>query len=496
MDARLVGEQASGGELREANGWIPRRPTARPWPDDTYARLYQTVLWPTWERVVRGRTTHEILARLERNQWLPRDEVESAQVEALRQLLTHAGTHVPYYREVFRRIGFDPKAITSTKDLEALPLLTRDIVRERYADLVSEGFVGKSIPKGTSGSTGAPLKFEYSAESECWRQATRIRGYSWAGYRPGLPVFYYWGAVSALSRGPKGLKVRLDRAMKRETFVDSMKQDERSRVAALDSLRRTKPKVIVCYTQSCAQFARWILDRGARDWDDVPVLCGAEAVLEADRSVLSRAFGPVFETYGSRETMLVAAECDAHDGMHLSEENLLVEITAGSRGAEGAGDVTITDLHNYRMPFIRYVNGDVAAFSRDRDACRCGRTLRRIARVEGRRADTLIDKEGTPVPGIVFHVLLSDARKEVLRQFQAVQRPDGQVVLKVVRGREWSPDAFDAIRARLGEYLRGLPLEIEFHEAIPPSPNGKMRTIVVERRVAVPPAAATTPTTT
>lgn len=261
-----------------------------------------------------------------------------------------------------------------------------------------------------------------------------------------------------------------------------MLQDDASRRRALEALRRTKPAVVVCYTQSCAQFARWITDNRLRDWDDVPVLCGAEAVLPADRAAITRAFGPhVFETYGSRETMLLAAECEAHDGMHLMEENMLVEVARGGRPVEAgeAGDVLVTDLHNYGMPFIRYQNGDVARMSGS-GACSCGRGLRKLERVDGRRADILRDALGNPIPGIVFHVLFSDARQEIVRQFQAVQRRDGEVTLRVVRGQDWSQDQFDAVARRFGEYLRGLPFRIEHVTAIAPCATGKMRTIVVE----------------
>ena len=240
----------------------------------------------------------------------------------------------------------------------------------------------------------------------------------------------------------------------------------------------------MCYTQSCAQFARWVLDEGLRDWDDVPVICGAEAVLPGDRAVLARAFGPaIFETYGSRETMLIAAECEAHDGMHIQEENLVVEVISDRRAvARGEpGDVVVTDLHNFGMPMIRYVNGDVAILS-ESGICACGRGLARVARVDGRRADTLIDRDGNSVPGIVFHVLFSDARKEIVRQFQAVQSEGGAVVLKVVRGREFSEDAFAEITQRFSGYLRGLPFAVEFHEAIAPHMrSGKIKTIIVER---------------
>jgi phenylacetate-CoA ligase len=446
-----------------------------------YATVFGALLLPTWERVIRRRDTLKYLGYLNQSQWLSPEERAREDLEALRRLLTYAGRHVPYYREAFRAARFDPLAVTSRRDLAELPLLTREIVRERYDDLIDPAHRGKNLKKGTSGSTGTPLKFEYSMASECWRQAVKLRGYGWAGYRPGLKTFYYWASVSAAR---PNLKIRIDRALRRETFFDSMRQDEASRRAALDAFRKIRPDVMVCYTQSCAQFARWILDRGLRDWDDLPVLCGAEGVLPADRAVLAKAFGPdIFETYGSRETMLIAAECEKHCGMHISEENLLVEVLDHGRAVKTGdpGDVVITDLHNYGMPMIRYVNGDVAVLAGE-GRCPCGRGLGRIERVDGRRADAMRDREGNVVPGIVFHVLFSDARQEIVSQFQAVQAANGAVRLKVVRGRDFTAEAFESVTRRFGEYLRGQPFSVEFHEAIAPhDKSGKIKTIVVER---------------
>jgi phenylacetate-coenzyme A ligase PaaK-like adenylate-forming protein len=451
--------------------------------ENRYADLYEHRLWPLWEEGVRGRDTVDHLGLLQRSQWWSPEAIEAYQVAALRRLLRYAGDHVPYYRDLFRRIGFDPRSVKRREDVDVLPVLTREIVRERYEDLVAPAFRGTNVKKGTSGSTGTPLKFEYSPESESWRQATRVRGYGWAGYHPGLPTFYYWAVVREPPTWQKRYKLAFDRALKRETFFDSMKQDEASRRRALELLCRTKPHVIVAYVQSCAQFARWITDNGLRDWPDTPVVCGAEPVLPGDRAALERAFGPgIFETYGSRETMLLAAECEAHDGMHLSEENLLVQAVEDGRSvAPGqTGEVVVTDLHNYGMPFIRYLNGDLAVLG-DGKACACGRGLRKLARVEGRRADTMRDREGHPIPGIIFHVLFSDARREVIRQFRATQKKSGDVVLQVVCGQDWSKEEFESTVRRFGEYLRGLPFTVEFTGDIPPAANGKMKTIVVER---------------
>jgi phenylacetate-CoA ligase len=446
-----------------------------------YAWVYEKVLHRAWEGA-KHRPIPQYLAELEKSQWLSAEEIERRQVDALRALLVHAQTNVPYYRETFAKIGFDARGVTRREDLAELPLLTKDVIRERNDDLVDPAHRGRNIRKGTSGSTGAPLIFEHSQDSYAWRQATRIRGYRWAGFQLGAPTLHYWGQISP-PKGMTGAKTRVDRAMKRDTYIDSMHTDEASLLHAVDVLRKTKPTCLVVYTQSCALWARFILDRGLRDWPDIPVLCGAEAVLPQDRAVLARAFGPgIFETYGSREVMLMSAECSAHDGMHLSEENLFLEIVKDGKplGPNESGDVAVTDLHNYGYPFIRYINGDVAAMH-DPTPCSCGRGLRRLKGVDGRRADTLTDKNGRPVPGLVFHVLFGDARNEVASQFQVVQKKDGSVTLKVVRGPGWNTDTIGVITQRAHDYLHGLPVKVEECDYIPLMPNGKRKTIVVER---------------
>jgi phenylacetate-CoA ligase len=416
---------------------------------------------------------------------MDREARDVLQLASLRALLEYAGTHVVYWRELFRKVGFEPREVGSIADLAALPLLTREIIRERFDDLVDPAHRGKNIVKGTSGTSGVPLKFEHCNQSESWRQATRLRGYAWAGYRMGMPAVHYWGpGVGDAPAGLAGQKMRLDRAARREVYIDAGRQDEASLGRMADVLRRMKPHAVIAYTQALASFCRWAMDRDARDWPDANVICCAEALLPHDRAVIERVFGPeVFETYGSRETMLLGAECELHEGLHLSEENVVLEILDDGRPApEGApGDVVVTDLHNYGMPFIRYANGDVAAApAPGQGGCLCGRTLRKLAHVDGRKMDMLHDAQGNPVPGIVFASILT-SEAPALREFQVVQRRNGDIELKVVRGRDWNESRFAGAADRIRGYFRGLALRVTYLDAIPPSGSGKRRPIVVER---------------
>jgi phenylacetate-CoA ligase len=448
----------------------------------SYAWVYGEILFPTWQRVVRKRAIGARRALIEGTQWLEADRVTRLQGEALRELLVQAGAHIPFYKELFAQMRFDPRAIASREDIVHLPLLTRDTVRARYADLVHPAYRGRNIKKRTSGTSGVPLRFEYSNDSETWRQATRLRAYEWAGYRQGLPTLHYWGTGTNVPRGLRAVKANIDCALRRESYVDCGRQDDESMRAMVRLIEELRPHAIIAYTHALATFARWVLDRNARTWGDVAVIGGAEAMLPSDRDPLKRVFGRgVFETYGARETMLIAAECEAHDGLHVSEENLLVEIVREdgrpvSPGETGA--VAVTDLHNPGMPLVRYVNGDVATWGPE-NTCTCGRTLRRIARVDGRRNDTMRDARGAPVPGMVFISLLN-AHEAEIQAFQAVQKRSGEVLLRIVPGREWSNGRFDGTAQRLAAYFEGLPFEIMLVDEIPADPSGKWRAVVAE----------------
>ena len=235
-----------------------------------------------------------------------------------------------------------------------------------------------------------------------------------------------------------------------------------------------------------AQLARFINKNGLRTWDGIGVLCGAERLFPHDRAALETAFGPsVFETYGCREVMLIGSECEAHAGLHLTMENLIVELVVTeadgtSRPAkEGErGEVVLTDLHNLGMPFIRYKNGD-AAIAGPSTRCSCGRTLPRLAYVDGRTADTLRDAEGSAVNGLVFNVLFT-ALASAVRQFQVVQHKDRSVTLRVVPGEAFNAAILEETRRECGRFLKGVEVRVEKVQEIALTAAGKHRVSIVE----------------
>lgn len=453
-------------------------------PMDAYGRLFGGVLFPIWEHAVRRRPTMSYLRSLEQSQWRSLDELLAIQQAGLRRLLDHAAKNVPYYRDLFRDRGIDPRDIRTDDDILALPLLSRDGAQdsEQTRRSIVPPFV--EIAKSTSGTSGRPLSFGYERDSEAWRQAVRLRAYGWAGHRPGSRTFHLWGP-GASATGWRKAKVDLDHAARRDEYFDCSSRSAERLDQAIDRIQRFRPQIIICFASAGGDLARRVLETGSRTWGTIPVICGAEAVLRADRHAMEEAFGPaVFETYGSREIMLMASECAEHRGLHVAMENVIVEVIVrgenGTRRAEPGevGEVVVTDLHNHAMPFIRYLNGDLAVAA-DASRCACQRQLVRLRSIEGRVTARLRDGSGAPVAGLFVHALLAHVG-HAFKQFQAVQHRDDSVTLRLVKSGAFDEEAHRYLLAGFEKYLKGAPVRTEFLDQIPTAPSGKRQVILRE----------------
>lgn len=456
---------------------------------DLYGQLLAKTLFPAFE-AARGRPTVPLLRYLAETQMWSPEQLRELQTGLLRRLLRHAYRHTTYYRRVMAERGIRAEDIMSPADLAKLPLLDRPTLRATMIDRTANAPPAAVIRKVTSGSSGQPVEVLYNAESRHWRDAIRMRGYGWGGYQLGNRTLHYWGFVPMSSTTWwKRSKVIVDRMFKRDLFIDCTPRGEEALMHVVEQIRELKPQSIIAYASGAGALARFVNDRGLRDWENIPVLTGAEGLLPHDRAEIDKAFGAAFDTYGCREVMLMASECEAHDGLHTSMENMIVELIVRERDGSvraarpgETGEVVITDLHNLACPMIRYVNGDLAVAGGD-EVCKCGKGLVRIKGVQGRVTETMYDGKGNAVGGLVFNILFSTIGN-VARSFQVHQRADGSVIFKVVpyEGRTLPGHAEQILRSHAERYLPGAPFEIQVVDEIPLTSAGKRRVVVCEMK--------------
>ncbi len=454
---------------------------------DLYGPLLARALFPAFE-AARGRPTVPLQRYLERTATWPTEQVRELQIGLLRRLLRHAYLHTSYYRDLLDKHGLQPDDVRSLDDLTRLPLLDRPTVLATLEQRTATAPPRVVITKQTSGTTGQPVVVRYNAESRHWRDATRWRGYGWSGYRIGMRALHYWGIPPARETWIERGKLRLDHLLKRDRYVDCTPRSDEALMSAVRDIRTFDPQVMVAYTSGAATLARFVVENRLRTWNRVPVVVGAERLWPHDRAFMEEAFGPTFETYGCREVMLIAAECEAHDGMHVSMETMIVEILVTERDGTvrtarpgETGEVAITDLHNLACPMVRYVTGDLAVARAD-STCECGRGLTKLGPIEGRIVETLRDGNGNKVGGLVFNILFG-VLDHVASKFQVIQRVDGSVVMKVVpsEGPTLPDKASGALHEFAARYLPNTPFVIEYVDDIPLTAAGKRKVVVVER---------------
>ena len=444
-----------------------------------YGPVYRHLLLPLFDRVLKGRQTLKYWREAEERQWWSPAELQAFQFAQLQRLVNTAEGNCPYYAQAWQERGLSVGQLQSPDDFARWPLITRDTIREHRMTMRNQQPL-KLISKGTGGSSGQPLQFDVSAESHERRTALMYRGYGWAGGAPGTRQLYLWGGPLHMASRWARLKNQAHHAFDRHTIINCFEMTPDRMPGHVATLQKCRPDVIVAYTNPLYEFARYLDEQHIQPWQPRSLIIGAEKIYPHQRELIERVFrAPVFETYGSREFMLIGAECEHHNGLHLSVDNLLVEILdedGQPTPAGQVGQVVITDLFNLGMPFIRYVNGDRALAGSE--ICPCGRGLPLLKGVAGRQLDLLTTPDGRTVPGEFFPHLLKEF--SAIRRFQVLQSTPDCITLKLV-----APDLsladqellLLAIRATVGEVVE---LRLQRVTEIPLTAAGKHRVVVRE----------------
>jgi phenylacetate-CoA ligase len=451
----------------------------------SYTALCSRLLFPIHERL-KGHSSVALRRELEASQWHDRATIEAAQFARLRAFLAEAARHVPYYRSVFAQAGFAPEALRSRADLEALPRLTKPLIREHLQELVSEQ-AGKLLRYNTGGSSGEPLVFYMGMDRVSHDVAAKWRATRWWGVDIGDPEAVLWGSPVELGAQDrlKALRDRLFRSHLLPAFQMSVAQMD----AYLGSLRRLRPRMIFGYASALALLAGHAAARGvALDALGVRVVFATGETLYPDqRELIERIFGaPVANGYGARDAGFVAHQCP-HGQLHESAEHVVVELLGESGAAVRPGEqgeIVVTHLATRDFPFIRYRTGDVAVAATA--PCGCGRGLPALERVIGRTTDFVRTADGGAMHALS---LIYEVRERPgVRAFKFVQDERYALTLLVVAGPELTADVEAAILAGLRRRVGPrTPVVLQRVEQIPPERSGKYR-YVVSRAPAAPPA--------
>jgi len=402
-------------------------------------------------------------------QYLPLELQRERQFRRLKRLLIFCAEETPYYKDLFRRISFDPHGLTHPEEITGIPVLTKGIIRENLYSILSRNRRGLGKPSLTSGSTGEPLPFYLDRNFRINYEATLRRSNMTAGWHAGAKVVYMLGnPFNKRIRWPSILSnVRCYEPVCKKDFFKCHKE-----------LQRFKPEIIVFLSYIGWKFTNFLEENGLRpNYPTKSIINSGGPLYDFMREKMESLFGvEIFDKYGSTEAGVIAMECRAHRGLHINTDDVYLECLGGDV-YNRPGELVVTLLNNFKMPFIRYRIGDMAILSSQ--ACPCGNRQPLVKKVVGRDTDVIVTSSGKICIGFWFYKLFVDIKG--VSQFQIIQKELDVFMLRIAKNEHLKPGDIETIKKRFrGIVGHDARLTIEFVDRIYTTGAGKLRYVISE----------------
>lgn len=423
----------------------------------------------------------------------PRERIERYRTARLRSLLGFARERSPFHAD---RMGDIDPATATAEDLARLPPMVKQDAQDAWDAIVTTPGIDRAgaervlarqrwfsyTPAGlqvfsSGGSSGVRGVYVWD-----WQQFVTLACLAWrwqaraeraADVRPARLV------VLEAGEPPHASTPLFDVATvpwMRTVVIPAAAPFEK----VLRAVAEARPTHLVGYASAVGRLARAAI-AGDLDIRPVRVSTNSEPLSEEDRDAIDTAWGaPVHNLWGSTEIGVQAVGCGRGEGLHICEDEVILErVDATGRPVgpdERAARTLATGLAGRAFPFIRYDLGDDVTLLPGR--CACGSSMRRVADIAGRRDDDFRYGERT-VPASAFrYVLGTDPR---ISEYQVRQTGGGADVLVV-----GAPDV-SAVAAALVAALRpygiGAPdIGVRVVERIPRhAATGKLKRFVALR---------------
>ena len=396
----------------------------------------------------------------------------------LKALLLHAYYNVKYYNITLNEVGIIRNGEIDLDKFSTIPILTKSIIRQYREKIVSNDYMTRKWYYNSSGgSTGEPVRFVQDEMYRRWNSATNKYYYQ---DMLGIDEVHsrkviLWGSDRDIFEGTIGLRAKIGNWLTNTVFLNSFRMTKEDMEKYIKIINQYKPELIRGYAGSLYELCRFAEANNLKIFTPKILVSAAETLTDDMREKIESVFGTkVYNFYGSREVGPIAGECK-HGLMHIFTFNNYVETINHNKPVteNQEGNIIVTNLHNYSMPFIRYEIGDMAVSGPKK--CKCGSPLPTFEKVTGRVIEHFIKKDGTVIPGEFFiHLIGVVCNSGFIRKFQVIQEDYERIRLLVVPSgtidEHSKREITNKIRVVMGNECN---IIWEFVDEIPKLKNGK-----------------------
>ncbi len=375
-----------------------------------------------------------------KSQFWKADEIRQYQMKSLKKLLIHCKEHVPYYRKLFKETGFDPSEFNDLKEIEKIPTLSKQTVRQKPSVFIAENADKFGITwDSTSGSTGTPLHLILSDAVQANKIVALLRCFGWAGYRLGMKTFcvqsYYF----------KDADYKFNRLYNILRF-DSNRLKKESAVSVAKAIHKFKPKFFMGFPFDLLMIGKFAAEAGMKIDPPKSILTYGETLSPKRRKQLADLYNcRVFNFYSLHESAAMIGQCE-EGKLHLIEDFAYHELQNEN--------LIGTSFYNYSMPLIRYEIGDHISLDNS-GKCSCGRAFRVVNDIQGKACDVIQTPDGRILGAVMSHSI--DKAKGVVCS-QLIQEESDLLKVKLITDQNFDEhsqtELEKGLRKRLGNEMK------------------------------------------
>jgi len=336
-----------------------------------------------------------------------REEMQDIQLEKLKKVVAYAYANSPFYTKMFDKAGVKPEDINSLSDLRKIPFTVKSDLRDNYPfgmNAVSMNKVARI--HASSGTSGKPTVVTYTNNdlemwSECMARLITMAGVT---NKDVAQISFGYG----LFTGALGLHQGMEKVG--AAVIPASSGNTERQIMLLKDLGAT----VLIATPSYALYIGEMIEKLGYDIKDFKLrvgMFGSEASSPEMHHEIEKKLNVIStDNYGLSEIVGpgVAGECLEKCGLHVNEDYFLIEIldTKTFEPVEDGqyGELVITALQKEAMPIIRYRTKDITRIIPG--TCKCGRTLRRIDKFQGRTDDMLIIRGVNVFPSQIEGIIM------------------------------------------------------------------------------------------
>jgi len=284
--------------------------------------------------------------------------VREIQLRRLRKTMQYVNVYSPFYKNMFNRLGLQPKDIRVVEDLQKLPFTTDDDIRN-WRQFLCVPQDRLTAVFATSGTTGEPKRVYFT-----YREMQMLANL----YALTLHMMHagkFVGLIALPNRHGLWIGSAIaQRAIERAGGlpIPSGAEDTRE---TIQWMKRFEPNIIFSSPSYMAALTREAEQEGYRPEID-KVFTGGELLTGEHKKYLNEYWrAEVYDSYGSTEiggaqTLVLPSCCAFHfNDLHLITE--IIDPVTGKPAEEG--ELVFTTLRREAMPLLRYRSGDRARWT-------------------------------------------------------------------------------------------------------------------------------------